>query len=225
MLDIAYSKIPESDLVLFMIDASKSKKTEAETKIIESLKKSNKKAILLINKVDIVKKEKILGIIDEYKDEYKFEDIIPISTVKSSNIEVLKKRIVDLLPVGPKYYDDDEYTLQTEKEIVSEIIRGKLLLRLNEEIPHGIYVEVEEFKERKKSNGIDYITDVLANIYVLRPSHKAIAIGKDGDVLKHVGTSARLDIESVLGKKINLKLLVKVKEKWIDNESFIKKFE
>ena len=192
--------------------------------ILEKLKESNKKAILVINKIDLIEKEKLLNLIELYNKEYNFVATIPISATQNENTNKIITEIEKNLPEGPAYYDVEEYTDQTERQLVEELIREKALRLLDQEVPHGIYVEVEKMKLRKTSKNQD-IYDIEATIYVLRKSHKGIVIGKDGNMLKRIGTNARQDIEKMLDTKVNLKLWVKIKEGWQDNDSIVKKFK
>lgn len=224
MLETAWGTIPNVDVTLFLIDATASKIGKGDRIILDKIKETGRKTILVINKIDLIKKEEILKIINNYKDEYDFTAIIPISAQKEKNTEELLNEIEKHLPKGPAYYDIDEYTDQTERQLVEETIREKALKLLDEEVPHGIYVEVEKMNLRNTSKG-EEIYDVEATIYTLRNSHKGIIIGKNGEMLKKIGTYARQDLEKMLGIKINLKIWVKVKENWQDNNSIVKKFE
>ena len=159
-----------------------------------------------------------------YKDEYDFKAIIPVSALENKNTEDIVTEIEKLLPEGPAYYDVEEYTDQSERQIIEEIIREKALKLLDEEIPHGIYVETQKMNLRKTSKQED-IYDVEATIYTIRESHKGIIIGKNGSMLKKIGMYARQDIEKILQTKVNLKIWVKVKENWQDNSSIVSKFK
>ena len=159
-----------------------------------------------------------------YKNEYEFEAIIPVSSLKNENVEDIIIEIEKLLPEGPAYYDVDEYTDQTERQIAEEIIREKALKLLDEEVPHGIYVETQKMSLRKTTKKED-IYDIEVTIYVLRESHKGIVIGKNGAMLKRIGMYARQDLERIFATKVNLKIWVKVKENWQDNDSIVKKFK
>ena len=173
---------------------------------------------------DLIEKEKLLKLIELYNKEYNFVATIPISATQNENTNKIITEIEKNLPEGPAYYDVEEYTDQTERQLVEELIREKALRLLDQEVPHGIYVEVEKMKLRKTSKNQD-IYDIEATIYVLRKSHKGIVIGKDGNMLKRIGTNARQDIEKMLDTKVNLKLWVKIKEGWQDNDSIVKKFK
>ena len=224
MNDNAWSTIPEVDIILFIVEATSNGIGKGDQMILEKLKESNKKAILVINKIDLIEKEKLLKLIDLYNKEYNFVATIPICATQNENTNKIITEIEKNLPEGPAYYDVEEYTDQTERQLVEELIREKALRLLDQEVPHGIYVEVEKMKLRKTSKNQD-IYDIEAPIYVLRKSHKGIVIGKDGSMLKRIGTYARQDIEKMLDTKVNLKLWVKIKEGWQDNDSIVKKFK
>ena len=224
MNDNAWATIPEVDIILFIVEATSNGIGKGDQMILEKLKESNKKAILVINKIELIEKEKLLKLIDLYNKEYNFVATIPISATQNENTNKIITEIEKNLPEGPAYYDVEEYTDQTERQLVEELIREKALRLLDQEVPHGIYVEVEKMKLRKTSKNQD-IYDIEATIYVLRKSHKGIVIGKDGAMLKRIGTYARQDMEKMLDTKVNLKLWVKVKEGWQDNDSIVKKFK
>jgi GTP-binding protein Era len=177
MQDTAVTMIGEVDCVLFLVDCTEKNMSDENKQILEKLKASKKKAILILNKIDKVPKEKVLKEIENYKNEYDFSAVIPISALKDDGVEVVKKEIEKILPVGPKYYEDDEYTDQTMRDLASEVIREKALKLLNEEVPHGIYVEIEKFEAGITKAGKD-IYNIEATIYCLRDSHKGIIIGK-----------------------------------------------
>jgi len=224
MLETAWGTIPNVDITLFLIDGSLGKIGKGDQVVLDKIKEANKKTILVINKIDLIKREDVLNLINLYKDEYDFAAIIPISAEKQKNTDELLNEIEKHLPEGPAYYDIDEYTDQTERQLVEEVIREKALKLLDEEVPHGIYVETEKMKIRNTSKG-EEIYDVDAIIYCLRDSHKGIIIGKSGTMLKRIATYARQDLEKMLQTKINLKVWVKVRENWQDNNSIVKKFE
>ena len=202
------------DLMLYLIEATDKGIGTANEFILKKIRDSKAKAILAINKVDLVKKENLLGLIDAYSKAFDFEAIIPISAREDDGIDILLNKIVDILPEGPVYYPQDEWTDQTERQIIEETIREKALKSLDEEIPHGIAVEVESMKKRDNKE----LYDIEATIYCEKKSHKGIVIGKDGAVLKVIGERAREDIERMLDSKVNLQLWVKVKEGWRDDE-------
>jgi len=224
MVETAFGVIPDVDVILFVVEATSKEIGKGDRLILEKIKESKKKTILLINKIDLVRKEEIAELINLYKNEYNFEAIIPVSVEKNINLEAIVDEISKHLKVGPAYYDIDEYTDQTMRQLVEEIIREKALRLLNDEVPHGIYVETEKMKERTTKNG-EPIYDIEATIYCIRNSHKGIIIGKDGNMLKKIASYARTDLEKMLQMKINLKVWVKVKEDWLNNESLVKKFK
>ena len=224
MLETAWGTISNVDITLFVVDGSKKELGKGDKIILDKIKEAKAKTILVINKVDLVKKEEIFKLIEGYKDEYNFEAIIPISAEKQKNTNELLDEIEKHMPEGPMYYDIDEYTDQTGRQLVEEVIREKALKLLDEEIPHGIYVEVEKMNLRNTTKG-EEIYDVEAIIYCLRNSHKGIIIGKNGEMLKRIGTYARQDLEKMLQTKINLKIWVKVNNDWQDNNSIVKRFE
>ena len=208
------------DVILFLIDANDTKITEANKKILESIKDNQASKILVINKIDSVKKENILVLIKEYSEQYEFNSIIPISSLKDDGVKRLIKEIKNLLPEGPLYYSDEEFTDQTERQIVEETIREKCLRLLDEEIPHGIAVEVISMKKRPRKK----LYDIDATIFCEKKSHKGIIIGKNGVSLKRIGERARIDIEKMLDASVNLQLWVKVKEGWRDDANKLKEF-
>jgi len=222
MLEEAYVGLDDSDVVVYIVEADKTEIGKGDRLILDKIKQAKKKTILLINKIDLVKKENLLKIIDMYSKEYEFEEIIPVSILKNDSLDLILNSIEKLLPFGPKYYSDDELTNSTEREIIADFIREKCLKLLNEEVPHGIFTEVEKVhKRRTKEN--ELIFDVEAVIYCERNSHKGIIIGKNGEMLKRISTYARQDIENLLNSKVNLKVWVKVKENWQDDERFLNK--
>lgn len=224
MIETAFSMITEVDCILFLIDATSTEIGRGDTRILEKIKEAGKPCILVINKIDLIKKEELAKVIALYSKEYNFTAVVPISAYKSKGTEELISEIEKILPVGPKYYEEDEYTDQTSRQLVEELIREKALKFLNEEVPHGIYVEVEKFAFRQTSKGED-IYDIEATIYCLRESHKGIIIGKGGTMLKKISTYARQDAENMLGTKVNLKVWVKVKEDWQEKDNIVNKFK
>ena len=224
MNETAWGTIPETDITLFIVEATSSKIGKGDSLILEKLKEKKTKTILLINKIDLIEKEKLLNLIETYSKEYEFQAIIPISAANGENIDKILDEIEKHLPEGPAYYDIEEYTDQTARQLVEETIREKALKLLDEEVPHGILVEVEKMKLRETTKGKE-IYDIEAIIYVLKNSHKGIVIGKNGSMLKRIGTYARQDIERMLQTKVNLKIWVKVKENWQDNNSILKRFK
>ena len=220
MNETSFLSIPDADVLLFLIEATSEDIGKGDRLILEKIKQSKRKTILIINKIDLVKREKLLNLIDIYSKEYDFEAVIPISATNAKYRNIILDEIEKNLKVGPAYYDIEEYTDQTMRQLAEETIREKALKLLKDEVPHGIYVEVEKMKLRKNKNN-EEIYDIEAVIYCLRESHKGIIIGKNGEMLKRIGREARIDMEKNFGLKINLKTWVKVKEDWIDNQSIV----
>ena len=224
MIETSYSSIADADVVLFLIEATSKDIGKGDRIILEKIKEAKRKTILIINKIDLVKRESLLNLIETYSKEYNFEAVIPISATNSKYKNIILDEIEKNLKPGPAYYDIEEYTDQTIRQLAEETIREKALKLLQDEVPHGIYVEVEKMKQRKNKKGED-LYDIEATIYCLRNSHKGIIIGKNGDMLKRIGRSARIDMEQNFGVKVNLKTWVKVKEDWQDNNSIVDKFK
>lgn len=224
MIETSFSTIPDTDIVIFIIEATSDEIGKGDRIILDKIKESKRKTILLINKIDLVKKEKLLSLIQLYQKEYDFEEVIPISAYKDKYKEIILDEIEKRLKPGPAYYDKEEYTDQTLRQLAEEIIREKILKLLQDEVPHGVYVETQKMNLRKNKQCED-IYDIEAIIYCLRQSHKGIIIGKNGDMLKKIGTAARLDMERNFGLKINLKTWVKVREDWMDNDIIVSKFK
>lgn len=224
MVETSFSTIPDSDVVLFIVEATSDGIGKGDQMILDKIKEANRKTILLINKIDLVKREKLLSLIDDFSSQYNFEAVIPISALKEKYKDIILDEIEKNLKEGPAYYNVDEYTDQTLRQLAEETIREKALKLLDQEVPHGIYVEVEKMSLRKNKNG-EEIYDIEATIYCLRNSHKGIIIGKNGEMLKRIGRAARIDMEQNFGIKINLKTWVKVKEDWNENDSFVNKFK
>ena len=224
MVETSFTSLTDSDIVLFLIEATSEEIGRGDRIILDKIKESKRKTILIINKIDLVKREKLLNLIDIYSKEYNFEAVIPISATNIKYKEVILKEIEKNLKPGPAYYDIEEYTDQTLRQLAEETIREKALKMLQDEVPHGIFVEVEKMKQRKNKSNED-IYDIEATIYCLKNSHKGIIIGKNGEMLKRIGRSARIDMEENFGVKVNLKTWVKVKEDWQDNNSVVSKFK
>ena len=224
MIETSFGVMSEIDLILFVIEATSEEIGRGDMRILEKIKESHKKAILVINKIDLVKREKLLKLISLYQEQYDFEAVIPISSLKSKYRDIILDEIEKNLRPGPAYYNIEEYTDQTMRQLAEEIIREKCLQILQDEVPHGIYVEVEKMKFRKNQKN-EEMYDIEATIYCLRNSHKGIIIGKDGNMLKRIGQSARIEMERNFGLKINLKTWVKVKEDWQDDTNIVKKFK
>ena len=224
MVETAFGSSTDVDIILFVVDATSTEIGKGDRIILDKIIASGKKCILVINKIDLVKKDQLAKIIDLYSKEYTFISVVPVSVVKNTNLDVLLDEIAKNLKPGPAYYNVDEYTDQTLRQLAEETIREKALKLLNDEVPHGIYVEVSKMKYRKTLEK-ENIYDISATIYCLRNSHKGIIIGKNGQMLKKIGTYARQDLEKMLDVKVNLQLWVKVKEDWLNDANFVKKFK
>ncbi len=219
MVNVAEQTLHDVDVILWLVEPT-TFIGAGERHILEKLKKVNTPVILIINKTDTVKREDVFLYIDTYRKEYDFAEIVPLSALRGENTEILPDLIFKYLPYGPMFYDEDTVTDQPERQIVAEIVREKSLHALDEEIPHGIAVTIEQMKERKKGG----IIDIEATIICERDSHKGIIIGKRGAMLKKIGSNARFEIEKMLEHQVNLKLWVKVKKDWRDSEFLIKNF-
>ena len=224
MVETSFATIPDSDIVLFLIEATSEDIGRGDRIILDKIKESKRKTILIINKIDLVKRDKLLNLIDIYSKEYDFTAVIPISAYQPKYKDIILDEIEKNLKPGPAYYDIEEYTDQTLRQLAEETIREKALKLLQDEVPHGIYVEVEKMNLRQNKQGED-IYDIEATIYCLRESHKGIIIGKNGEMLKRIGRAARIDMEQNFGLKVNLKTWVKVKNDWLDNDSIVSKFK
>ena len=220
MVKAATEAFKNVDLILFVVDDSK-KIGPGDRKIIEDLRSVKTPIILVVNKIDqLDQKDELFDIIKMYDREGIFKEIVPISALKGKNTDTLIKVIQNYLEEGPKYFPDYMITDQPERVLIAELIREKVLHYLNDEIPHGVAVEIEKMKARNDKE----IVDVSAVIYCERDSHKGIIIGKNGRKLKGIGKSARQDIELLLGSQINLQLWVKVKENWRNLQNYITDF-
>lgn len=217
MVKVANEAMGEMDAVLFVVDAT-NKITENERKIASSLGALRVPVILVINKVDLAHKEALLPLIADFSSLYNFDAIVPVSALKNDGTDRLYEEILHYIPNGPAFFPEDMITDQPEKQLAAEIIREKLLWLLDKEVPHGIAIEIMKMKQGAKN------TEILANIYCEKASHKGIIIGKNGAVLKKVGTMARIDIQKMLGSKVYLELWVKVKNDWRNNNYLIKNF-
>ncbi len=217
MVNVAERTLNEVDVVLWLVEPS-TFIGAGEKHIVDQLKKVKTPVVLVINKVDMVKKEEVLTFIDAYRKIYDFAAIVPVSARSGENTDELVKVIMKYLPYGPQFYDEDTITDQPERQIVAELIREKALHCLNDEIPHGIAVAIDSMKYRRK------IVDIDATIICERDSHKGIIIGKQGAMLKKIGSTARFEIERMLDCKVNLQLWVKVKKDWRDSDFLIKNF-
>ena len=219
MVNVAQHTLSEVDVILWLVEPS-TFIGAGERHIIEQLKKTKTPVILVINKTDTVKREEILTFIDAYRKELDFAEIVPVSALMGDNTQDLIDSIFKYLPYGPMFYDEDTVTDQPQRQIVSELIREQALSCLDEEIPHGIAVSIDQMKWRAD----DSIVDIDATIVCERDSHKGIIIGKGGSMLKKIGSRARKEIEDLLETQVNLKLWVKVKKDWRDSDFLLKNF-
>ena len=219
MVEVARRTLEESDLILYLVEPSEYIGT-GDRYILDILKNSSTPKVLVVNKTDTVPKERLVPLVLMYSGEADFDEVVPVSALKGDNEQELKDVIFRLLPEGPMYYDEDELTDQPERQIVAELIRESALKALDDEIPHGIAVGIERMKERPGGG----FFDIDATIVCERDSHKGIIIGRQGSMLKKIGTAARLQIEALLGYRINLKLFVKVKKDWRDSAFLLKNY-
>lgn len=219
MLTVAERTLNEVDVVLWLVEPT-TFIGGGERYIIEKLSKVKTPIILIINKIDTVEEEEIVKAIMTYKDVCEFAEIIPVSAKTGKNTDEIIKCIFKYLEEGPQFYDEDTITDQPERQIVAELIREKALRLLSQEIPHGIAVVIDSMKERKKGN----IIDIDATIICEKDSHKGIIIGKQGSMLKKIGTNARVEMENLLDAKVNLQLWVKVKKDWRDSDYLLKNY-
>ena len=217
MVNVAEHSLREVDVILWLVEPTDYIGV-GEQHIIEQLKKIKTPVILVINKIDTVKKEQLLGYIDLYRKQLDFAEVVPVSALKKDNTNVLIAQIMKYLPYGPAFYDEDTITDQPTRQIVAELIREKVLRSIDEEIPHGVAVTIESMKYGKK------LVDINATIICERDSHKGIIIGKGGQMLKKIGSMARTEIEDLLEQHVNLQLWVKVKKDWRDSDFLIKNF-
>lgn len=226
MNEEALMNIDDADLVILVIDVREKNISSFNEKVLNELNKNKKKAILILNKCDLSNDKQIFSKINEYKEKYDFIEFLPLSTKKISDEK--RKEILNIIynnfEIGPKYYDEEEWTNQTIREIVSEKIRSKMLKFLRDEIPHGIYINVDKYEKTKTTKKEDII-NIDANIYTAKESHKGIIIGKNGEMLKLIGRTSREDLERELDIKINLQLWVKVQKDWLNNDRFISNFK
>lgn len=219
MVNVAERTLKEVDVVLWLVEPT-TFIGAGEQHIAAQLKTIKTPIVLVINKVDTVKKEEVLKFIDAYKDICEFADIVPVSALKGQNTDTVLDVLFKYLPYGPAFYDEDTVTDQPQRQIVAEMIREKALRSLDEEIPHGIAVTIEKMKERPNGK----VVDIEATIICERDSHKGIIIGKSGAMLKKIGSAARYEIEKMLEMKVNLQIWVKVRKDWRDSDLFMKNF-
>ncbi len=219
MVNAAEHTLSEVDVILWLVEPSNFIGA-GEQHIIRQLKKTKTPVILVINKVDMTDRDKILEFIDTYRKVYDFAEIVPASALRGQNTDTVLEMIFKYLPYGPMFYDEETITDQPERAIVAEIVREKALHALDDEIPHGIAVYIDQMKERKDKN----LIDIDATIVCERDSHKGIIIGKGGAMLKKIGSNARYEMERLLDAKVNLKLWVKVRKDWRDSDTMLRNF-
>ena len=219
MVNVAEQTLRDVDVVLWLVEPT-TFIGAGEKHIAEQLEKINIPVILVINKVDTIKKEEVLQVIDTYRKLYDFAEIIPASALRGQNTDDIIQSLFKYMTYGPMFYDEDTVTDQPQRQIVAEVIREKALHALDEEIPHGIAVTIEKMRERKGQ----HIVDIEATIICERDSHKGIIIGKQGTMLKKIGSNARFEIEKMLEEKVNLKIWVKVRKDWRDSDTLMKNF-
>ena len=219
MVHVAERTLKDADVILWLVEPT-TYIGAGERHIAEQLQKSKLPILLVINKIDMIKKEEVLAVIDKYRTLLDFDEIIPVSALRGNNTHDVIDSIFKYLPYGPAFYDEDTVTDQPMRQIVAEIIREKALHALDEEIPHGIAVAIDVMKERSGGR----ITDIEATIICEKDSHKGIINGKQGSMLKKIGSNARYEIEQMMEQKINLKLWVKVKKDWRDSDFLMKNF-
>ncbi len=217
MVNVAESTLKDVDVVLWLVEPT-TFIGAGERHILDQLKRCKLPVILVINKVDTVKKDAVMAAIETYRKEMEFADIVPVSALRSNNTDTLLDCIFKYLPYGEPFYDEDTITDQPQRQIVAEMIREKALRCLEEEIPHGIAVAIDQMKFK------DSIVDIDATIICEKDSHKGIIIGKQGSMLKKIGSQARRDIENMLECQVNLQLWVKVKKDWRDSDFLLKNF-
>lgn len=218
MVKLAEGTLNEVDIILFLVEATDRIPGAGDLYIIEQLKSVKTPVILIINKIDLVKKEELPETIKNFSQLLDFRAVVPISATSGDGTDIVIEEIKKLLPEGPKYFPDDVITDQPERMLAAELIREKILELLSDEVPHGTGIEIISFRERKDRDMID----IEANIYCERESHKGIIIGKQGAMLKKIGTLARVEMENLFGVKVFLKLWVKVKPDWRNSASMLK---
>jgi GTP-binding protein Era len=225
MMNFVYSSLETSDVVCLLIDATE-RFGHGDEFVLETLRRVKTPVFLLINKVDVVRKDKVLPIIDHYKDIFPFREIIPISALRGINLDVLERLITEILPVAPKLYSDEEISDQSERFLFAEIVREKILKYVTEELPFvtAVYIETIEKKEQadwKKMGQTRPVTLIRASIFVEKDNHRKIVIGRHGSLIKQVGIEARREIEEYIGHKVYLDLQVRVRERWRDSEDVL----
>ncbi|GEL14444.1 GTPase Era [Pediococcus cellicola] len=218
MVQSSLSTLNEVDAIMFMISANE-ERGAGDNFIIEHLKQTKKPVYLVINKIDLINPNKLLEIMDDYKDALNWKEVVPISATQGNNVSELIDTLADELPEGPQYYPDDQVTDHPERFIVAELIREKVLMLTRQEVPHSVAVVIDSLKRQDKRK-----IHVQATIIVDRPTQKGIIIGHGGQMLKKIGTLAREDIERLLGDKVYLELWVKVSEGWRDKQSLLQSY-
>ena len=219
MMSAVDAALSEMDVVLWLVEPT-TYIGKGERAIIERLQRVHTPVLLIINKIDTVEESEVIRAIETYRQEYEFDAIIPVSALRNRNTREVTKTIFKYLPEGPQYYDEDTVTDQPERQIVAEIIREKALRCLEHEIPHGIAVVIDSMKDRPGGK----LVDIDATIICERDAHKGIIIGKQGAMLKRIGTQARIDMEKLLNTRVNLKIWVKIKKDWRDSDYLLKNF-
>jgi len=218
MMQEIHAALETRDLILLIVDVTE-KSSASDEHVLELVKRSGGPVFLLLNKIDRLQKDKLLPIIERYSKLHEFREIIPISAAKRDGVETLVDKIMDVLPEGPRYFPEDQFTDQPERFIAAEIIREKVLLKTGKELPYATAVVVERYEELEK------LTRISATIYCERDGQKAILIGKGGQKLKEMGTAARIELESFLGRKVFLELFVKVKPGWRESAAFVEELD
>lgn len=219
MVNVAERTLSEVDVILWLVEPS-TFIGKGEQHIAEQLKQTKTPVILVMNKIDTVSREELPGFLEAYRKIYDFADMIPVSALRGKNLDTVIHCILNYLPYGPAFYDEDTVTDQPQRQIAAELIREKALRCLEEEIPHGIAVAIDRMSERPDGS----MMDIEATIICERDSHKGIIIGKGGAMLRKIGSQARREIENMLEMKVNLQLWVKVKKDWRDSDFMIKNF-
>ena len=228
MVDRSFNSAKNADLILFIADARFDRPGKVETELLDKCRNSGKKVILAINKTDEISRDALLPVIGNYSKNYTFDEVVPISAKTGRNVDILLDSVKKHLPAGPRLFDSEYMTDQTEKEMAKEFIREQVLHFTNQEIPHGVAVEITKFEDRYEDGHKDEydrsMVVIEASIICERKSHKGILIGKDGQMLKRIGTSARKQIENMTGCKCYLNLFVKYREDWKNDETFLRQF-
>ncbi|MDE7312146.1 MAG: GTPase Era [Eubacterium sp.] len=220
MVNVAEHTLHDVDVILWLVEPTDFIGA-GERHIVQILQKVQAPVLLVMNKIDTVaKKEELLHFIDTYRRIWEFEEIIPVSALRGENVSDVVDMVFKYLPYGPMFYDEDTVTDQPQRQIVAEIVREKALHALEEEVPHGIAVTVDRMKQRSGKQ----IMDIEATIICERESHKGIIIGKNGAMLKKIGSNARFEMEKLLEEKVNLRLWVKVRKNWRDSDTMLKNF-